>query len=95
MQPQFPELDAWMRWASFTLALAGLFRWLGDSAGSDRDDADTEECHTAVMDALSDADGVRTLAAITDRNLRDQLTVGDAQALHDELELSRLRGRRN
>lgn len=95
MSPQLlPELDAWMRWASTTLALAGLFSWLAGDHGA-QDDADIEECHTAVADALSDADNVRTIDAITGRNLRDQLTVADAQALHDEVELSRLHGRRN
>ena len=89
-----PELDSWMRWASTTLALAGLFSWLGGDHGA-QDDADVEQCHDAVMDALSDADNVRAIDAVTGQNLRSQLTVGDAQALHDELELRRLRGRRN
>lgn len=83
-----------MRWASATLSLAGLFSWLAGDHGA-QDDADIEECHTAVADALSDADNVRTIDAITGRNLRDQITVGDAQALHDEIELRRQGNRRN
>lgn len=78
--------------ASFVATLAA-FAYLGRNAI--RDDADTTECHELVLDSLADADLVTKIDTITDRNLRDQLTLEDAMTLHEESKLSKMGARRN
>ena len=69
------------------LAVLSAFSWLArDPVGNDRD---VTECHDLVLQALSDADRVRTIECVTERNLRDQLTVADAIELQREIELRR------
>lgn len=73
-----------------TLALIG---WLAGK-NPNSDDPDTVEAHTFVLDALSDADAIRTLDCVSDGDLRSQLTVEQAMELAQEAELRQF-GRRN
>jgi hypothetical protein len=86
-----PELKIWMEYASVSLMIGGL---LGKLFGGD-DDGLVLECHDVVLDALSDADRTRTTECVTDKNWRDQLSVEEAQALHEERELRAMGKRRN
>lgn len=91
-----PEMSGAVRvWAEY-IALAGLLvKCLAGLSGRGRDDDEVIEAHETVLAALGDADRVRTIACVTERNLRDQMTVEQAQALAEEAELRRLHGRRN
>jgi len=84
------ELDAMMQFASFSLALWGAL--LGRKG---QDEADIVECNDAILDMLGNADRIRTIEAITDRNLRDQLTIEQAEQLHREREAARHWQQRN
>lgn len=73
-------------------AVSGLltvFTLIGWLAGKrpDNDDPDTVEAHLFVLDALSDADAIRTLDCVNDGDLRSQLTVEQAMELAQEAEL--------
>lgn len=72
--------------------LSGACAWW--RRGSDEEDAAVSEAADTVLGALSDADTVRKIDCVTDRNLRDQLTVQEAIELNRERELRRM-GRRN
>lgn len=85
------DLHAALTSITATLAAVGWFVGLRPGA----DDADTEACHEFVLDSLSNADAVRTVEAITDKNLRSQLTVEQAMQLHEEAKLSKMGARRN
>lgn len=73
--------------SAITATLAAVGWFVGLRAADD--DATTAEAHEFVLDALSNADAVRTIECITDRNLRDQLTIADALELQREAELRR------
>lgn len=78
---------------SAILATLAACSWLGRNAI--QDDQDTHACHELVLDSLADADLTAKIDCLTDRNLRDQLTVGDAMALHEEAQLAHFGARRN
>lgn len=81
------HLDAVVQLFSFKLAAnIALFGFFGRGNEDAADDADTVECHDAVLDALSDADRTRTVECLTDENWRNQLTIEDAERLHAERE---------
>jgi hypothetical protein len=75
------------------IATLAACSWLGRNAI--QDDADTHACHELVLDSLSDADLVTKIDTVTESNLRDQLTVGDAMTLYEEAQLSKFGTRRN
>jgi len=89
-----PEMNIWTDYASISLLIAGL---LGKLFGGDDDDDDglVLDAHDLVLDALSDADRTSVTETVTDRNWRDQLTVEQAEALHEERELRAMGDRRN
>lgn len=70
----------------------GLMAWF--RKGSVEEDVVIAESQDFVLDALSDADRVNKIDLHTGRNVRDQLTVEEAEEMEKE---SRLRkwGRRN
>lgn len=72
--------------------LAGAMAWW--RRGSQDEDTVLAEAADTVLDGLSDADTVRKIGCVTDRNLRDQLTVEEAMELDRERQLRRF-GRRN
>jgi hypothetical protein len=92
VKPIAGEIDAWMEVAKFMLAVPLLFKWLSGK-NENTDDDTVSECHDYVLDSLSDADRIRTINTITDKDLRDQLTIEQVQKLHDERELRRWRNR--
>jgi hypothetical protein len=80
---------------AFTGALSFLihgFAWW--RKGSAEEDATVAEAADTVLDALSDGDLVQRIDCLTDRNLREQLTVEQAIELDKERTLRRF-GRRN
>ena len=84
--------DAWTYIIAWRTALsiatsAPVVAGLWHAIGSKReDDAIVSEANDVVLDALSDADTVRTVQLLTDRDLRDQLTVEEAMELHADSE---------
>lgn len=87
-----PLTDVILPAASFATMLAGLMKWLASDHGA-ADDEDVVLCHGFVMDCLSDADLMRTLGAVTDRDLRGQLTVEQILDLQREVALRQQKGR--
>lgn len=71
------------------LAVFITFAWLSN------DDKDTAESNEFVLDRLADADLVGKIDCIRDRNLRDQITVGEALELHRDAKLGRMGPERN
>lgn len=89
------ELEARRALAEWTLATAGLFRWLASSGEREQDDADVVESHEWIMDKASDATHVAVIETLTGHNIRDQRSLEEMQALYEEVELARMRGSRN
>lgn len=89
-----PDLEGLIDYASVTLLIGGLLGKLLGASSKD-DDLEVVQCHDVVIEALSDADRTAVTEAITDRNWRDQLTVEQAEALHEERELRKMGKRRN
>lgn len=90
-----PTVEALSKLFEFTGALsilAGGMAWW--RKGSTAEDETVSAAADTVLDALSDADTVRKIDCLTDRNLRDQLTIEQAMELDRERELRRF-GRRN
>lgn len=73
--------------------LAGACAWW--RRGSADEDAMVSDAADTVLDTLADADTVSRIDCLTDRNLRDQLSVEEAEELHRERELRRFGCRRN
>ena len=88
------ELEAWRQLAQWTLAAAGLFQWLAGDHG-EQADADVVECHEWLMNKASDATHVAVTETLTGHNIRDQHSLEQMQALHEGVELARMRGSRN
>lgn len=80
-----PALTEALASITTTLAAIGWFVGLRPNA----DDADTSAAHEFVLNALSDADAIRTLDCISDGDLRSQITIEQAIELHQEAELRR------
>lgn len=85
------ELEIVRRWGRAMLwwrlgirrSNVGLFGFLGDKS---KDDEQTAEAHEFVLDTVSDADTTRRVWFKTGKHLRDQLTVEEAEQLHQEAE---------
>lgn len=75
------------------LTVLAAFAWLRRCPLAD--DAETSAAHELVLESLSDADFVGKVNCATDGDLRSQLSVADALALHEEAELAKLGARRN
>lgn len=83
---------------------AKLFEFLGASAvasgamawfrrGSKEEDEMVAAAHEVNLNGLSDADFNRGVECMTDRNLREQVTLEEAMELHRERELRRFPNR--
>lgn len=72
--------------------LSGAMAWW--RRGSREEDAVFADAADTVLDGLSDADTVGKIGCVTERNLRDQLTVEEAMELDRERQLRRF-DRRN
>lgn len=59
------------------------------------DDKNTAECHEYVLDSLANADMVGKINIVTDKNLRDQMTLSDALELYEEARLTQMGAERN
>jgi len=91
-----PSLEAFQKFFEFTGALAvvtGAMAWW--RRGSDEEDEMVSNAADTVLGALSDADTVSKIGCVTDRNLRDQLTVEEAIEMNKERELRRFGWKRN
>jgi hypothetical protein len=89
------ELEAWKALAQWTIAAAGLFQWLAGCGEREQDDANVVESHEWLMDKASDATHVAVVETLTGHNIRDQHSLEEMQALHEGVELARMRGSRN
>lgn len=91
-----PNLEAVSRFFEFMGALSvvtgAMAWWRKDSP--DEDEMVSKAADT-VISALSDADTVGKIDIITNRNLRDQLTVEQAMEINTERELRRFGWKRN
>jgi hypothetical protein len=86
--------EAWAELFKFTGAvatLAGVFDWL--RKGSTAEDNVFAEAAEIVLDAVANADNVRTIDCVTGRNLREQLTVEECLDMARERDLRRMPGR--
>jgi hypothetical protein len=88
------EIDAWMIWAATSVALTGIFQWLAGDHG-DQSEEDVIEAHEFILAQLSDADSCRTIETITGKDLRSQLSLKQLEALHKEIEMLKMKGKRN
>lgn len=91
-----PSFEAFQKFFEFTGALAvvtGAMAWW--RRGSDEEDEMVSNAADTVLDALSDADTVSKIGCVTDRNLRDQLTIEEAIEMNKERELRRFGWKRN
>lgn len=84
------SLDTIRRWADWNTAHSILER--GEEMGFFRKDSKEEdqlvtEAHNVILDTLSNADSVGQIELMTGRNLREQLTVDQAEEMHKEREL--------
>lgn len=86
-------IDKCVEFASATAVLAGAFAWW--RKGSDEEDEMVSNAADTVLGALSDADTVSKIGCVTDRNLRDQLTIEEAIEMNKERELRRFGWKRN
>lgn len=76
------------------LVITGLIdRFASMNARAYGDDEMTAAAHDLILNALSDADRVRSRECCTGVDLRAQLTIEQAQALADEAALRRMKNR--
>jgi len=88
-----PEWGRWFEFVGALTTLAGVFDWLRkDSAAEDEM---VVEASNVVLEALSDADGVTKINCVTERNLREQVTIEEAVALGEERDLRGFGWKRN
>lgn len=73
--------------------VAGAMAWFRQD--TEAEDAMVAAAADVVLEAISDADQARTIECVTGRNYRQDLTVEEAIALHEERELRRMGARRN
>lgn len=90
-----PNTELLHRIFEFTGALSvltGAMAWW--RRGSQDEDKVVAEAADTVLDALSNADDTRGVECLTNRNWRDQVSVGEAIEMDKERRLRRF-GRRN
>lgn len=91
-----PEFNAWGEVAKFAGALTtvmGAMAWFRkDSAEEDKV---VGEAADVLISGVSDADKVSKIDLHTGKNLRDQMTVEEAEKINREGELRRFGWRRN
>lgn len=90
MTPEFAKLFEVLGAMSVVAGAAAWFR-----QDTEAEDAMVAEAADVVLEAISDADQARTIECVTGRNYRQDLTVEEAMALHEERELRRMGARRN
>jgi len=72
--------------------VAGIFSAL---FGNHDNDEEIIAANEYILDALSDRDRAEVIKAITDKDIRSQLSVEQAEALQQEIELLKMGHRRN
>ena len=82
-----PETTTLFQFAGAMAVLAGILDWT--RRGSQAEDDMTAAAADVVLDAISDGDMVERINCIHHRNLRDQLTIGQAIELDSERTLRR------
>lgn len=91
-----PEFNAWGELAKFAGALsvaAGAMSWF--RKGSAEEDKVVSESADILIDGISDADKVNKVDLHTGKNLRDQLTIEEAEEMNRERELRKFGWKRN
>ena len=72
--------------------IAGILSALFGGSNNEDDD-EVIEAHEYVMDALSDADRVAIIQAVTGKDIRDQLTVQEMKEIEEEVRLRKQKNR--
>lgn len=78
--------------AALAVGVAACKWWRQDT---EEEDAAVIAANDLVLESLSNADATRTVACVTDRNWRDQVSVAEAERLNEERELRRFGWKRN
>lgn len=78
--------------AALAVGVAACKWWRQDT---EEEDAAVIAANDLVLDSLSNADATRTVACVTDRNWRDDISVEEAEALRTDSERRKWGGRRN
>jgi hypothetical protein len=92
MIPAFDYSKLFEVLGAMSVVTSAMAWWRRDT---DEEDAMVAGAADTVLEALSDADFCRTTECITGRDLREQMTVEQAIALHQERELARYGKGRN
>ena len=92
MIPQFDYSRLFEVLGALSVVTSAMAWWRKDT---DEEDAMVAGAADVVLEALSDADFCRTTECITGRDLRSQMTIEQAIALHQERELARMGKGRN
>jgi hypothetical protein len=79
---------------STEIGALGLFGWFAKN-DPNRDNAEFLEAHDYVTNSWADAEMVRKIEVLTGKNIREQLTVEQAQALYEEAQLRKMGSHRN
>jgi len=80
-----------IEWGAALSVLSGTMAWW--RKGSEDEDNMVAASADIVLDAVTDADTVGRIDLHTGRNLRDQMTVEQAEELERERELRRMKNR--
>lgn len=78
--------------AALAVGVAACKWWRQDS---EEEDAAVIAANDLVLESLSNADATRTVACVTDRNWRNDVSVEEAERLNEERELRKMGNRRN
>lgn len=92
MTPEFNGWEALTKFAEALSIVAGAMAW--HRKGSLEEDQVVSESIDVLLEGVSDADSVNKIDLHTGRNIREQLTVEQAEEMAREKELRRF-GRRN
>ena len=92
MIPQFDYTRLFEVIGAMSVVTSAMAWWRRDT---DEEDDMVAGAADVVLEALSDADFCRTTECITGRDLREQMTIEQAIALHQERELARYGKGRN
>jgi hypothetical protein len=90
MSPEYSKLFEFS--GALLVAMGAMSWWRQDT---EEEDAAVIAANDLVLESLSNADATRTVACVTDRNWRDDVTVAEAEALRTDSERRKWGGRRN
>lgn len=81
------ELAKWS--AALAGSFLGLIRFLAGRRDTQQENEDTIECHTYILESLSDADRRAILSCVTGKDIREQLSVEEVERIAQDAERRR------